>query len=633
MTGSFVWRDAHFFEVPISLNRYVKGGENLMWTQHQREWYTEAQTQLVSTPYYTNQEERVYDPINRQAALYPASIQTIEGRKWGYIDAKGIMMLSPIYDEAREFQPNDLAIVRMKDKYGTITRNGQYRIRPTYDTILPYQDQRAVVVDQEGFKVIDEFGAVLTKKAYSFINPFQEGRALCSVSDDKGITLYGYLNLDGKEIIPTQYKNAYDFVGGKASVQIKDNQFALINTNGERLHTYNYPFVGNLGEGLLRFQATENGKYGYINEEGNIVIKPQFTNSQPFQEGRAVINNAPDYGNQYGLIDKSGKVIIKPIYNDLLQIGSGRIAVGKAIKEGEPFIGSHYAIATNNGRFLTDFVYNQVSMFEKGLSSATNNDTTFFIDEQGKIVQGLPILKGTGMLTVDRSLIKADVDNQVSYLTRSGQIVWEENDIVTLNNRFQLHQKKYRPNKDYLVYYPQVEGMKVKSIQENVNNQLKTLSKVVTIDPIKQLDYSYTGNYSISMFKKNLLVIELNGYQYYFGAAHGMPTKTYPHINLINGKFYKLDELFIPGSDYQKVINDLITKQIKQNPQYSYVFPDSFQGISNNQPFYVSEYALHIYFTPYEIAPYAAGFPTFTIPYPQINEIINKKGEFWRSFQ
>ncbi|MEH7179990.1 WG repeat-containing protein [Neobacillus vireti] len=28
----------------------------------------------------------------------------------------------------------------------------------------------------------------------------------------------------------------------------------------------------------------------------------------------------------------------------------------------------------------------------------------------------------------------------------------------------------------------------------------------------------------------------------------------------------------------------------------------------------------------------AAGFPTFTIPFAQINNILNKDGDFWRSF-
>ncbi|MNP62681.1 hypothetical protein D3C76_1579810 [compost metagenome] len=95
---------------------------------------------------------------------------------------------------------------------------------------------------------------------------------------------------------------------------------------------------------------------------------------------------------------------------------------------------------------------------------------------------------------------------------------------------------------------------------------------------------------------------------------------------------YELKDLFKPNSDYVKVLSQIVGDQIKNDPQYSYVFPDTYEGISPNQPFFVTADALHLYFNPYEIAPYAAGFPTFTIPFVQIRDIINTEGSFWKAF-
>jgi hypothetical protein len=95
---------------------------------------------------------------------------------------------------------------------------------------------------------------------------------------------------------------------------------------------------------------------------------------------------------------------------------------------------------------------------------------------------------------------------------------------------------------------------------------------------------------------------------------------------------YKLKDLFKPGSDYVQELSRIVGKQIKEDPQYSYVFPDSYTGIAADQPFYVTDNALHLVFAPYEIAPYAAGFPTFTIPFAQIQDNINTEGEFWKAF-
>ncbi|WP_414437398.1 RsiV family protein [Clostridium cochlearium] len=198
-------------------------------------------------------------------------------------------------------------------------------------------------------------------------------------------------------------------------------------------------------------------------------------------------------------------------------------------------------------------------------------------------------------------------------------------------NKYKILEKKYRPNKDYLVYYPEISGME-DSQEKEVNKKLQELSNVKYIPANAQLDYNYFGDFLVEFFKKNLLVLELNGYIYYFGAAHGIPTKVYPHIDLTSGRFYELEDLFKKDSDYVKVISDIINYQIEHDEQYSYVFPDAFKGIKKNQPFYVGKDALYIYFEPYEIAPYAAGFPTFKIPYKEIMSIIDTKGGFWKSF-
>jgi hypothetical protein len=76
----------------------------------------------------------------------------------------------------------------------------------------------------------------------------------------------------------------------------------------------------------------------------------------------------------------------------------------------------------------------------------------------------------------------------------------------------------------------------------------------------------------------------------------------------------------------------MVGKQIQTNLEYSYVFPNSYKGIKVDQPFYVKEDELYIYFNPYEIAPYVAGFPTFKIPFSEIINILDITGEFWKSF-
>ncbi|HHV97245.1 MAG TPA: DUF3298 domain-containing protein, partial [Clostridiaceae bacterium] len=165
-----------------------------------------------------------------------------------------------------------------------------------------------------------------------------------------------------------------------------------------------------------------------------------------------------------------------------------------------------------------------------------------------------------------------------------------------------------------------------------INTKLRQIAIVEEIEKDIQLDFTYESDYDVIYFRKKLVVIDILGYEYYYGAAHGMPIRKCVHIDLETGKFYKLGDLFLKNSDYESVISDIIKKQIIEQGEDSIVQPGNFDKISPDQTFFIKENTLNIYFSPYEIAPYAAGFPTFKIPFDQISNIIDTCGEFWNAF-
>ncbi|WP_282942139.1 WG repeat-containing protein [Paenibacillus sp. RC67] len=568
----------------------------------------------------------------RRIKLFPASIKTTNGTQWGYIDSKGNMKLQPHYDYAYDFQSNGLARVQSHGRSGVINASGNFVVKPMYDSIEEFKEGRSVVIDKQGFKLMDESGRIVTKKAYSYITSLSNGRAMFTNTSSNGSSTYGYLDANGNEVIPAQFESAGDFTNHRAVVQIKKNEYALIGPNGEIIARYPYAFVGGLGDGLLPYQQVENGKFGYIDEGGAVVLEPAYTGAQPFFEGRAVVNTGENFTAQYGIIDKQGHYVVKPEYNQIEQIGEQRASLGKAIDASQPFIGSIYAIADQNGKILTEFRFYEVNHFHKSLASVYDAEQTYFINRSGNAAPGYPKVKGSGTLRLEDSLIQANVDRRLSYLDKSGRVIWHQNTTIPLRLTYKVKEEKYKPNKDYLIYYPQLEGMRDRATQHRVNDRLKVMSQVKPIPSHQQLGYSFDGDFDIKFFKKNLLVIEINGYNYPFGAAHGMPSKVYAHVNVEDGQFYELKDLFKPGSPYVRVLSDIVAKQIKEDSQYSYVFPDTYKGIKPDQPFYVTEYALHLYFEPYDIAPYVAGFPTFTIPFTQIMNMIDTNGGFWNSF-
>ncbi|QFT89509.1 Anti-sigma-V factor RsiV [Bacillus sp. THAF10] len=563
--------------------------------------------------------------------LFPAPVKTVEGTKWGYIDEKGKVVLKPAYANANGFQQNGLAIVSKREGTGIINQTGKFVVKPSYATILPFTEGRAIAMLNEGGSVvINEKGKVLTEKKYDYISPYQGGRAVYQETKND-TTRYGYLDLNGRVAIPARYLNVYDFNTGKGLVQVREDQYALLDSTGSQLQTFPYQQMNGLSEGLLSFKKTYQDKAGYVDETGKVIIPPQFGMALPFQGGRAVVNQSTDYQNEFGLIDKTGKYIISPKHNDMNILGGNRVSVGKALNPEEPFVGSMYALANaETGKLLSEFVYSEIGNYQGEYSSVTKGLQTFFVDKNGRQVKSLPIVDGIGTLTIEGQLVKAFVDQRLSYYDKTGKLVWSQNTEIPLTKTVSVMEEKYRPNKDYLVYYPQLQGMENKQAEKKVNEYLSVQSQVVPIPPNQQLDYNFTGDFDIQFFNKNLVILELSAYNYPFGAAHGMPTQMMVPIDIKSGQIYQLKDLFKKDSDYVKVLSEIVGKQIAENPED--YFPDAYKGIQPDQPFYVSSDSLFLYFTPYEIAPYAAGFPTFEIPFKEINSIIDKKGAFWRSF-
>ncbi|WP_173275986.1 WG repeat-containing protein [Paenibacillus sp. NEAU-GSW1] len=568
----------------------------------------------------------------RSRILYPIAVKTTSGTKWGYINNSGAVAIRPQYEYANPFQ-FDAAVVQLNDKQGLIDRTGAYVAKPIYGYIGNFSEGRAPVITGSSYRLMNEDGDLVGRKGYSYMAEMHDGRAVISESKPEGESLYGYIDRQANEVIPPVYLDAGDFANKRAVVKVKVNEYALLQPDGKKLATYAYPYVGQPGDGYLAFRATDNGKTGYLNERGQVVIEPRFSSAMPFHGGRAIVNIAEDYTNQYGVIDQQGREVIKPGYNEIRDLGNERFAVGNAINEEEPFIGSVFAIFDSSGRKLTEFIYTDVGQFHHGLASATNGNETFFIDASGKAAQGFPRYDGSGTLTLmDDGIIQASIDQRTLYTLRNGRVVWQPSTIIPLRSPYRVKEQKYKPNPNYLVYYPVVEGMSDANAAAKVNQKLRELSLVKPIDPDADLNYSYNGDFDVAWFKKDLLVLELTGYNYPFGAAHGMPTQIYSHINVSDGSMYELKDLFKQDSDYVAILSEIVGNQIKNDPQYDYIFPDSYTGIKADQPFFVTEHALHLYFEPYEIAPYAAGFPTFVVPYAQIEAILDKKGAFWRSF-
>ena len=174
------------------------------------------------------------------------------------------------------------------------------------------------------------------------------------------------------------------------------------------------------------------------------------------------------------------------------------------------------------------------------------------------------------------------------------------------------------------IYYPVVRNLSRPDVQLKINHAIvATLNKLL----IEQNFYEpslveMVANFEIKNNQRNILSLNLIVYSF-TGGAHGMTIIKSLTFDTETGKQYTLEELFKPGSNYEKELSDIIRKDIKK---WNIELLGKFEGIRGDQDFYIADTSIIIYFQLYEITPYVWGFPYFPIPILDIDQIIKPDG-------
>ena len=179
------------------------------------------------------------------------------------------------------------------------------------------------------------------------------------------------------------------------------------------------------------------------------------------------------------------------------------------------------------------------------------------------------------------------------------------------------------------IIFPLVQGVKDKQVEEKINQTIQkdvlNFKERLKIESEKYLQgaeeegweirkYIATIYYIVHYQKDDLLSLSVFYYSYTLG-AHGHTLQRAYNFNLVNGEEILLSDILKKKKDYIDIINQEIKRQIELNPQEYFSEWSVFQSISEEQPFYLIEDGIVVYFGLYEIAPYASGIRYFKIPF------------------
>ncbi|MCX7922998.1 MAG: DUF3298 and DUF4163 domain-containing protein [Clostridia bacterium] len=184
-----------------------------------------------------------------------------------------------------------------------------------------------------------------------------------------------------------------------------------------------------------------------------------------------------------------------------------------------------------------------------------------------------------------------------------------------------------RPNLD--VYYPAVTGLGIPAVHQRINTAIFNLVQKLISDQgyYQNPQMQVTGYYELKTNERGILSLDMENYAYAPMAAHGLTVIKSLTFDTQTGKQYQLGELFKPGSNYVKVLSDIIQKQITQR---QVPLLTEFTQIAPNQDYYIADKTLVVYFQLYELTPYVYGFPMFPISVYDLQDIITDNGPLGR---
>jgi hypothetical protein len=131
------------------------------------------------------------------------------------------------------------------------------------------------------------------------------------------------------------------------------------------------------------YPFTKNGKWGYMDAAGRVLVDPQFSDAKPFREGLGAVY----FNGKWGFVGANGEIAIPLQFDDVRDFSEGLAAVR---------VGYKYGYINQKGQWVIQPIYSQGPLynvggadFHDGLAVVARGDKYAFINKSGKVVSAV----------------------------------------------------------------------------------------------------------------------------------------------------------------------------------------------------------------------------------------------------
>ncbi len=283
--------------------------------------------------------------------------------KKGFFNTKGVEVIFPQYSDAYNFK-NKLAIVEKNNLFGVIDSKGSTRIEIKHEAIKMIGTNLFAVKIANLWGVVNHLNELVLAIEYDYIGVEQDTLIVVEKENQ-----FNYWDIENKRFITkvwfdryAEYKVLALFNNGFAKVKTR-NGYNFINKRAEFLFDM---FYINLGEYNTNIAFEDSKGWGYINEKGKVIVKPNYTKTISFNRSGGVV----EIGENRGLIDNNGEILL-PIYFEEVKLINDTLVILKK--------NNYYGMVSNFKDTIVQLKYNLIEPISSSIVKvSSNSELTYY---------------------------------------------------------------------------------------------------------------------------------------------------------------------------------------------------------------------------------------------------------------
>ena len=291
---------------------------------------------------------------------------------WGFINKKGTIVIQAKYKTVWAFKNGFARVLNNKNLIGFINKEGKEIIKPQYDNANDFVNDLAVIEENGKFNYINKSNKKLYLENFFYADDFRGNRAI--VETEKG---YGLITREEDFQIEPEYDELrwasnYGLIAFR-----KKGKWGIMKMDSTILLDAIFQDIGTFENGLA--YVVKDDLYGLIGIDGKYTIEPKYAQIWYAQVGNWALVTT---NGKYGFINSEGEVILPIEYDQVLRFQENRSAIMK---------NDSWAYINQNGQHVTGFEYSLAWSFNEGFARAISNQgEPIFINKTGQTELVIP---------------------------------------------------------------------------------------------------------------------------------------------------------------------------------------------------------------------------------------------------